>query len=126
MPGASLPREKAIVRARTAAFSLAFEMAYGSSLDSAAEALKESLQFLKEAEAVFKVIHLYKALQDTQFLLATVYHNLAMEKERDAASGRCLATEDMAKKAAAVSMEDWQNDVWDVVSKVGAVIAAKT
>lgn len=92
----------------------------------AAESLKESLQFLKEAETNFRTIQLMKALQDTQFLLASVYHNLGMEKDRDAASARCLATEDQGKKLATVATDDWPHDLWNLVSRIGAVVAAKT
>ncbi|TCD69730.1 hypothetical protein EIP91_006497 [Steccherinum ochraceum] len=94
--------------------------------ESSPESLKESLQFLKEAETNFRTIQLMKALQDTQFLLATVYHNLGMEKDRDAASARCLATEDQGKKLATVATDDWPHDLWNLVSRIGAVIAAKT
>ena len=91
-----------------------------------ADALRESLYYLAEAEVNYKVISLLQPLQDTQFLLATVYHNLNMQKERDEAAERCHATELQRKEMAEVASEDWMVQVWDLVSKVGAAIATKT
>lgn len=58
--------------------------------------------------------------------MATVYHNFGMEAERNKAAKSCFETEEERKKAAGMASEDWVAEVWDLVSKIGAKIAAKT
>ena len=77
------------------------------------------------AEEDYSTLEMYRALQDTQYLLSVVYHNLGMIRERDQAAARCHVSEAMAKEASTVSMEDWIAEVWEVVSNVGAALAAR-
>ncbi|THH32115.1 hypothetical protein EUX98_g2062 [Antrodiella citrinella] len=94
--------------------------------NSTPEALRESLPYLIDAERAFKDISLLKALEDVRFLLSTVYHNLGMEKERDDMAEQCHLIAEERKKVADMAADRWISDLWDDVSRVGAVIAAKT
>ncbi len=77
------------------------------------------------AEEDYSALEMYRAVQDTQYLLSVVYHNLGMTQERDEAAARCHATEQKVEETSTVSMEDWIGDVWEVVSNVGAALAAR-
>lgn len=77
------------------------------------------------AEEDYSNLEMYRAIQDTQYLLSVVYHNLGMVQERDGAAARCQATEERAKYLSTVAMEDWIADVWEVVSNVGAALASR-
>ncbi|KAH8099478.1 hypothetical protein BXZ70DRAFT_227681 [Cristinia sonorae] len=90
------------------------------------ETLRQSLVHLEDAENVFRGLCCLKAMQDTQYLMSTVYHNLGMEEERDAAAERCLQTEEERKVKAAQAEDAWVSKIWTMVSKLGAAIAAKT
>ena len=77
------------------------------------------------AEEDYATLEMYRAVQDTQFLLSVVYHNLGMIQERDDAAARCHSTEEEVTRLSTVSMEDWIADVWEVVSNLGGVLAAR-
>ncbi|KAH9951375.1 hypothetical protein B0H21DRAFT_849637 [Amylocystis lapponica] len=93
--------------------------------DSSPEALRESLPHLLVAEEDYKQLEILRSLQDVQYLLSVVYHNLDMLTERDAAAVRHLKTSEERMSAAAVVVEDWVADVWEVVAEVGAALAAR-
>jgi len=94
--------------------------------ESSTEALKACLPHLLDAERTFRDISLLKSLEDVRFLLSTVYHNLGMEKERDAMAEQCHHIAEERKKVADMSADRWISDLWEDVSRVGAAIAAKT
>lgn len=89
------------------------------------DGIGQCLTYLKMAEEDYSALEMYRAVQDTQYLLSVVYHNLGMIQERDEAAARCHATEQKAEEASTVSMEDWIGEVWEIVSNVGAALAAR-
>ncbi|CCL99134.1 uncharacterized protein FIBRA_01149 [Fibroporia radiculosa] len=93
--------------------------------DSSPEALRECLPYLKIAEKDYNTLEIFRSLQDVQFLISVVYHNLGMTKERDEAAARQLKTEEEGKKAAAIVLEDWVIDVLEIVGDVGAALASR-
>ncbi|PCH38233.1 hypothetical protein WOLCODRAFT_64717 [Wolfiporia cocos MD-104 SS10] len=93
--------------------------------EASPESLKEAAYYLKIAEQDYAKLEILRSLQDVQYLQSIVFHNLDNIKERDEAAARHLKTDEERKKAAAVVIEDWVVDVWDVVTQVGAALAAR-
>lgn len=93
--------------------------------DSSPEALRECLPYLSMAEADHATLEILRSLQDVQYLLSVVYHNLGMTAERDEAAARHLRTEEERKKAATTILEPWVLEVWELVGDVGAALAAR-
>lgn len=71
------------------------------------------------------MLEMFRQLQDVQYLLLVVYHNLGLTKERDAAAARHLKTDVEREKAATVVLEDMVTEVWDLVVDIGAALAAR-
>lgn len=62
---------------------------------------------------------------NVQYLLSVVYHNLGMEKQRDEAAERHLATDAERKKLEIVAVDDEITKIWEVVSLVGAALSVR-
>lgn len=88
-------------------------------------ALQECIHYLKVAEEDYTQLQIFRSLQDTQFLLSVVYHNLDMTEERDAAAQRHQATEKLAEEVKVIVTEDWVTEVLDIVSDVGSTLASR-
>ena len=71
------------------------------------------------------MLEMFRQLQDVQYLLSVVYHNLGMTKERDATAARHLKTDAERAKAATVVLEEIVTEAWDLVVDVGAALAAR-
>ncbi|KAI0928780.1 hypothetical protein AcV7_008835 [Taiwanofungus camphoratus] len=93
--------------------------------DASAESLRECLPYLLLAEKDYVALQIFSSLQDVQYLLSVVYHNLGMTDERDDAASRHQSTEEVRKIASAVVIEEWVVDVWEIVAEVGAALAAR-
>lgn len=68
---------------------------------------------------------MFRALQDAQFLLSVVYHNLDRAEERDAAATRHQETEQKRLEAEKQVAEPWVTEVLDIVSEVSVALAAR-
>ena len=68
---------------------------------------------------------MFRSLQDTQYLLSVVYHNLSMQAERDQAATRHQQTERLADEAKQLVTEDWITDVVDLLTEVGSALASR-
>ncbi|KAI0695904.1 hypothetical protein BC835DRAFT_1272629 [Cytidiella melzeri] len=93
--------------------------------DSTQEALKESIHYLKIAEADYAKMDLFRSLQDTQYYLSVVYHNLDMTNERDEAARRHEETKERAEDAKKVVIEEWITDVMDLITEVGVALTTR-
>ncbi|EPT05996.1 hypothetical protein FOMPIDRAFT_1154647 [Fomitopsis schrenkii] len=93
--------------------------------DTSPESLQESIPYLVTAEKDYEMLEMFRQLQDVQYLLLVVYHNLGLTKERDAAAARHLKTDVEREKAATVVLEDMVTEVWDLVVDIGAALAAR-
>lgn len=69
---------------------------------------------------------MHKSLADVQYFLAIMYHNLEDHQERDATSARHLESEELAKKAEGIVVEDEVMQVWRIVTEVGAALTARS
>ncbi|KAI0341698.1 hypothetical protein BDW22DRAFT_1358540 [Trametopsis cervina] len=94
--------------------------------DSQEDALREAIFYLDIAEKDYKKIELFRSLQDTQFLLSVVYHNLNMIAERNEVAERHRETEKLANEVKAMASEDWIVELFDIVSDVGSALASRT
>ncbi|KAI0082698.1 hypothetical protein K474DRAFT_1702690 [Panus rudis PR-1116 ss-1] len=96
-----------------------------ASTENKSEGLREALQYLKRAETDYRDLEMFSSLQDVQFLLSVVYHNLGMTKERDEMAELCHETQAERKRLATIVSEQWISDVWEIVGKVGAALASR-
>lgn len=94
-------------------------------MTSSAEPLQEALTHLRRAEGDYRAIEALRPLQDVHFLISVVYHNLGMEPERDVAAKECHVIQKQREDLDGLVMEQWMSDVWDIVMKVGAGLAAR-
>ncbi|KAK7693589.1 hypothetical protein QCA50_003158 [Cerrena zonata] len=96
-----------------------------ASEDPTSEPLREALNHLRRAERDYRAIEALRPLQDVHFLISVVCHNLENESERDMAARECHAIQKQREELDGVVMEQWIADVWDIVTKVGAGLAAR-
>jgi len=83
------------------------------------------LSYLDIAEKDYVTLEILRSLADVQFLISVLYHNLNMLDERDAAATRHLKTEEAMQEAAVVVVEDWIEQVWELVLDIGACLAKR-
>jgi anaphase-promoting complex subunit 5 len=62
---------------------------------------------------------------NVQYLLSAVYHNIRLEKQRDDAAARHMATDEVRKKLEVVVVDEQVKKIWEIVSQVGAALAAR-
>ena len=90
-----------------------------------ADGLREALRYLLIAESDYAVLQCLPSLMNVQYLLSVLYHNLGMEKQRDDAATRHMTTEEARKKVEVVAVDEQVKKIWEVVSQVGAALAAR-
>ena len=90
-----------------------------------AEVLRECVRYLDVAEKDYEALEMYRSLQDVQFLLSVVYHNLGMTEERDGAAERHRKVGEQKEAAEKQLSEPWIDEVWEVVGQVSAALAAR-
>jgi len=83
------------------------------------------LSYLDIAEKDYATLEILRSLVDVQFLISVLYHNLDMVEERDVAASRHLKTEEAMQEAAVVVVEDWIDQVWELVLDIGASLAKR-
>jgi anaphase-promoting complex subunit 5 len=83
------------------------------------------LSYLNIAEKDYATLEILRSLADVQFLISVLYHNLNMVEEMDAAATRHLNTEEAMEEAAVVVVEDWIDQVWELVLDIGASLAKR-
>ena len=81
--------------------------------------------YLDIAEKDYATLEILRSLADVQFLISVLYHNLNMVEERDAAATRHLKTVEATQEAAVVVVEDWIDQVWELVLDIGASLAKR-
>jgi anaphase-promoting complex subunit 5 len=90
-----------------------------------ADGLREAVRYLLIAESDYATLQCFKSLANVQYLLSVVYHNLGLEKQRDDAATRHMTTDEARKKVEAVAVDEQVKRIWEVVSQVGAALAAR-
>lgn len=87
--------------------------------------MRAAVPFLEKAEKDYQKIECLRPLADVQYLLSVLHHNLHQEQERDAAAARTLKTEELVAFEAALESEKWVEDVWRLVTDIGAKMAMR-
>lgn len=87
--------------------------------------MRAAISFLDQAEKDYTKIECLRSLADVQYLLSVLHHNLGQEPERDAAAARTLKTEELAASEEALESEQWVEDVWRLVTDIGAKMAMR-
>lgn len=87
--------------------------------------LKEAVHYLLMAESDFATIQSMTSLINARYLLSIVYHNLGMEAKRDQAAERHMKAVETSKTLEIVVDDEEVAEIWEVVSSVGAALAAR-
>ncbi|TFK76479.1 hypothetical protein BDN72DRAFT_785411 [Pluteus cervinus] len=87
------------------------------------EDLNAVLPYLKQAEADFTTLQIYRSLMDVQYFISVVHNTLGMAKERDAAADRYSVTEKKMKALEMVAVDQEVEDILNVVAEIGAALA---
>lgn len=77
------------------------------------------------AESDFTIIQSMVSIINARYLLSVVYHNLGQEGKRDEAAERHMHAVEASKKIEVVVNDDEVTEVWQVVSSIGAALAAR-
>ena len=84
-----------------------------------------AIPFLDKAEKDYEKIECLRSLADVQYLLSVLHHNLGQGSQRDAAAAHTLKTEELVASEASLESEKWVEDVWRLVTDIGAKMAMR-
>lgn len=90
-----------------------------------ADVLHEALPYLLAAEKDYECLGLLAGLQDVQYFLSIVYHNLGMINERDAVAQRHQATVEKGENLAALVHDEDVEAVLNLVEKIGVTLSSR-
>lgn len=91
-----------------------------------AEALRECIPYLDIAENDYAALGMYHSLQDVQFLLSVVYHNLDMTEKRDKVAERHREVGKQKEEAEKQVFEPWIAEVLDIVADISTTLASRS
>ncbi|KAH9484304.1 Cytoskeleton-associated protein 5 [Psilocybe cubensis] len=91
---------------------------------STSEALQQALPYLSQAEYDFKTLEMYRPLQDVQYMLSVVYHNLDMPMQRQAAAERHFETEGLQRRLEMIVSDPEILKIFDLVEVVGSALTS--
>lgn len=77
------------------------------------------------AESDFATIQSITSLINARYLLSVVYHNLGREAKRDAVAERHMEAMETSKTLEVAVDDEEVVEVWEVVSSIGAALAAR-
>lgn len=83
------------------------------------------MPLLEAAELTYARIQMFAAEADVLFLLSVVLHNLGDFERRDTVAKKHETTQRMRERVHIEIVEPWIEDVWLVVTEVGAAIASR-
>ena len=90
-----------------------------------AAALAAALPLLDSAAQTYAALEMFSAACDVLFLLSVVAHNAGQPALRDAAAAKHAEALAQREQAHVEVAEPWIEEVWMVVTRVGAVLAAR-
>ena len=83
--------------------------------------INKAVVYLRQAQDDFRMLEMYKQVEDAQYLEAVVWNNIeGGTEERNKAAQRHQQTVAMRRKIQAEANEQWVCDVWDLVADIGA------
>lgn len=106
-----------------ASFTLA--RAIIASGESSPESLREALPYLLAAEKDYECLDILEALQDVQYFISVIYHNLDMMNERDAATRRHHATVERRAKLATTVVDEEVEAILDLIGRIGVALTSR-
>jgi hypothetical protein len=77
------------------------------------------------AEVDFRKMEILRSMQDAQYLLSIIYHNLDMEKERNEVAIRCSQTEQLRQNMEKGVVDEETRGIFDLLATIGAALAAR-
>ena len=77
------------------------------------------------AEADFRKMEIFRSMQDAQYLLSIIYHNLDMETERNEVAIRCSQTEQLRQTMEKAIADEETREIFDLLASIGAGLAAR-
>ena len=77
------------------------------------------------AEVDFRKMEIFRSMQDAQYLLSIIYHNLDMEKERNEVAIRCSQTEQLRQNMGKAIVDEETRGIFDLLATIGAALAAR-
>jgi anaphase-promoting complex subunit 5 len=92
---------------------------------SVADSLREALPCLLAAEKDYECLDILEALQDVQYFISVIYHNLDMVNERDMAARRHHATAELRKKLATTVFDDEVEAILDLIGRIGVALTSR-
>ena len=87
--------------------------------------MREALPYVSMAEVDFRKMEMFRSMQDAQYLLSIIYHNLDMEKERNEAAIRCSQTEQLRHNMEKGIADEETREIFDLLATIGAGLAAR-
>ncbi|KAF8628477.1 hypothetical protein AX15_003988 [Amanita polypyramis BW_CC] len=107
----------------TACFTLARCIVAAGGLTESA--LREAIRYLLIAENDFKTLQIYRSLQDVQYLLSILYHNLGMSRERNQMAEWHAKTEAEIRRVEEIAVDDEVEQILGIVASIGAALASR-
>lgn len=86
------------------------------------DGLHDAIPYLDMAEIDYRALEMHTALQDILYTLATVYHNLGMEKERDEAASRHQGSVKEQNTLHSLDVNDGWFEILDLVSNISIAL----
>lgn len=68
---------------------------------------------------------MYRPLQDVQYMLSVVYHNLDMPTQRQAAAERHFETENLQKRLEMIVSDPEILEIFDLMEIVGSALTSR-
>ena len=90
-----------------------------------ASALREALPYVSMAETDFRKLEIFRSMEDAQYLMSIIYHNLDMENEGNEVAMRCSQTEQLQRNMEKVIVDDEIREIFDLLATIGAALAAR-
>ncbi|KAF8959053.1 hypothetical protein BDZ97DRAFT_1839603 [Flammula alnicola] len=81
--------------------------------------------YLSMAESDFQRLEMYRAMNDVQYMLSIVYHNLDMQDERQDAAKRHIETGDHQQKLEMLVFDEEILKIFDLLATVGDALASR-
>lgn len=88
-------------------------------------AIRNAIRYLLIAENDFKSLQIYRSLQDVQYFLSIMYHNLGLTAERNQMADRHAKTEAELRHLEESAVDEEIERVLDVIASIGAALASR-
>ena len=77
------------------------------------------------AEIDFRKMEIFRSMQDAQYLMSVIYHNLDMENESNEVAIRCSQTEQLRQNMEKAMADEETREIFDLLATIGAALAAR-